>query len=71
MIPTIKPLGIGDLKVVKQKLVRYEAGEVAHIENVMAQETRSRQHRRLRQFEEIVELEQEREEEECARSPVH
>ena len=33
--PAIRPLGIGDLKVVKQKLERYVAGEVAHIENVL------------------------------------
>lgn len=63
MRPIIKPLGIGDLKVVKQKLARYEAGEVAHIENVMAQETRKRTHRHLRQYEEITVLEEERIEE--------
>jgi hypothetical protein len=33
--PVIRPLGIGDLKVVKQTLQRYVAGEVAHIENVL------------------------------------
>jgi hypothetical protein len=63
MPPIIHPLGIGDLKVVKQKLARYEAGEVAHIENVQAREKRLRQHRRLRQIEETIEREQEREEE--------
>lgn len=63
MRPSIEPVGVGDLKVVKQKLVRYEAGEVAHIENVLAREKRERQHRRLRQFEEILTEEQEREEE--------
>lgn len=63
MKPIIKPLGIGDLKVVKQKLARYEAGEVAHIENVMAHETRKRTHRHLRQYEEFTVLEQERIEE--------
>jgi len=63
MPPQIKPTGIGDLKVVKQKLARYEAGEIAHIENVMASEYRSRGHRRLRQFEERVTLDQERLEE--------
>ena len=51
--PTIKPIGIGDLKVVKQKLVRYEAGEISHIENVLAREKRERVHRTLRQVEEI------------------
>lgn len=59
----IKPIGIGDLKVVKQTLIRYAAGEVAHIENVMATESRGRHHRRLRQIEEIVTTEFERTEE--------
>ena len=63
MTPLIKPIGVGDLKVTKLKLVSYEAGEVAHIENVMASESHSRKHRRLRQIEEIQELEQERLEE--------
>jgi hypothetical protein len=63
MKPAIKPLGIGDLKVVKQKLARYEAGEIAHIENMMAQEHRKRTHRRLQQSEEIMVREQERLEE--------
>ncbi|KTD23001.1 Uncharacterised protein [Legionella lansingensis] len=61
--PKIKPIGIGDLKVVKQMLVRYAAGEVAHIENVMATESRGRHHRRLQQIEEIVTAEFERTEE--------
>jgi hypothetical protein len=43
----IRPLGIGDLKVVKQKLLAYEAGEVAHIENVMKSESKERKHRML------------------------
>lgn len=38
MRPIVAPVGIGDLKVTKQQLVRYEAGEVAHIENVLARE---------------------------------
>lgn len=63
MPPAVTPLGIGDLKVVKQKLARYEAGEIAHIENVQAREKRGREHRRLRQVEETLELEEEREEE--------
>jgi hypothetical protein len=59
----VKPIGVGDLKIVKQRLARYEPGEVAHIENVLEGENRGREHRRLRQFEEIVTFEQEREEE--------
>lgn len=63
MKPSIAPVGIGDLKVTKQQLVRYVAGEVAHIENVLARERRGREHRRLRQVEEVILHEQEREEE--------
>lgn len=63
MKPLIKPIGIGDLKLVKQELIRYEAGEVAHIENVMATETRIREHRRLRRTEETLTLEEEKTEE--------
>jgi hypothetical protein len=37
-----KILGIADLNLVEQTLLRYELGEVAHIENVLASETRSR-----------------------------
>lgn len=54
ILPILKPWGVGDLKVVKQRLARYEAGEIAHIENVMAREFRSREHRRLRQTVETV-----------------
>lgn len=43
----ITPLGIGDLKVVKQTLLSYAPGEVAHIENVLKGEMRERKHRRL------------------------
>ncbi len=63
MEPFIKPLGVAELKVVKQKLAKYEAGEIAHIENVMASEWRGREHRRLRQLEEIFTIEEERSEE--------
>jgi hypothetical protein len=37
-----KVLGIADLMVVEQDLLRYELGEIAHIENVLKSETRSR-----------------------------
>ncbi|MCU5086969.1 hypothetical protein OCA23_27140 [Bacillus cereus] len=42
----IKPVGIADLLVVKQKLVGYEAGDIAHIENILQGESKSREHRR-------------------------
>lgn len=50
----IKPLGIGDLLVVRQELLRYAAGEVAHIENVLKSEVKSRTHTRMREVEEIT-----------------
>ena len=43
----ITPLGIGDLKVVKQTLLAYVAGEVAYIENVLKGESKERTHRKL------------------------
>lgn len=55
----LRPLGVGDLLVVKQKLLRYEAGEVAHIENVLKSEKMGRVHSRLRETEETIVLETE------------
>ncbi len=43
----IQPLGIGDLKVVKQTLLAYVPGEVAHVENVLKGESNERKHRNL------------------------
>lgn len=57
--PKIKPLGIGDLKVLKEKLLRYVAGEVAHIENVLDGEKKERTHRRLDRTEETFTIETE------------
>jgi hypothetical protein len=45
--------GIADLKVVRKRLLRYEDGEIAMIENVMATETRNRKHRLLRRDTEV------------------
>ena len=59
----IQPLGIGDLLVVRQELQRYTAGEVAHIENVLKSEFKTRMHSRIRETEEIIITETERIEE--------
>lgn len=56
-------LGIGVLHVIKQKLIGHEIGEIAHIENVMASEKRSRNHRTLHRTEEFTSFELEKEEE--------
>lgn len=41
----VRPPRIGDLEVVEQTFKHYEKGEIAHVENVMAHETRERRHR--------------------------
>jgi hypothetical protein len=48
----VRPSGIGNLLVVKQQIKRYEPGEIAHIENILAGETKSRELRELQQIEE-------------------
>ena len=69
IVPTthgsVQPIGEGELLVVRQQLVRYEAGEVAHIENILQGENKSRTHRRRELSEQIFieETELEREEE--------
>jgi hypothetical protein len=50
-LPRVHVLGVGDLIVVEEQTSRYELGEVAHIENVMATETRSRSHLRIAETE--------------------
>ena len=47
-----RPIGVGDLQVVRQELIGYEAGEISHIENVLDGELLRRSTRR----EEINEL---------------
>ena len=48
----VRPAGIADLLVVKQQIKRYEAGEIAHVENVLIGEKKSRAHRQLERIEE-------------------
>lgn len=62
---TIKPVGIGDLLIVRQNLKRYEGGEVGHIENILKGEFKKREHLRRRETETTVtvEVETKREEE--------
>lgn len=54
---------MGDLRIVRQKLLRYEAGEIAHIENVLKGESKERSHRRTDTREEIIFSEKEKEQE--------
>lgn len=48
---SIRPVGIGDLLVVKEHVVRYEGGDLAHVENVLKSESISRETRRLERTE--------------------
>jgi len=50
---SIAPAGIADLLVVRQQLVRYEGADVAHIENVLKGEKKTREHTTRRETEEF------------------
>jgi len=56
----VQPIGIGEYNTVRQTLLSYEPGEIAHIENVLRGEYKERVHRRLRRMEEEVTYEEER-----------
>lgn len=56
--PKVK-LFVGDLKLVREKIDRYETEEIAHIENVLEGEVRSREHRKLRRIEETISISEE------------
>lgn len=56
----VRAPGIAELKVVRQKLLRYEMGEIAHIENVLKGEFKERVHRRKNSTETTVLTETER-----------
>lgn len=57
-------VGVGDLLMVKQTIKAYQVSEFAHVENVLAGESREREHRRLNVREEISTRETETETEE-------
>ena len=48
----VRPAGVADLLVVKQQIKRYEGAEIAHVENVVIGEKKSRAHRQLERSEE-------------------
>lgn len=50
----VSPAGIADLLLVKQQLTGYEAVDVAHIENVLKGELKSREHTRREESETIT-----------------
>lgn len=51
---SIRPVGIGDLLMVKEHVIRYEGGDLAHVENVLKSEHLSRDTRRLERTETTV-----------------
>ncbi|MGE5655436.1 MAG: hypothetical protein ACM37W_02250 [Actinomycetota bacterium] len=51
---SIRPVGIGDLLLVKQHVLRYEGGDLAHVENILKTEHLSRETRRLERTETTV-----------------
>jgi len=55
----INPIGVGDLINMDQRLLKYEMGELAHIENIMASEDREREHRKFKRVEETFTTETE------------
>lgn len=48
----VQILGIGYANIIKQDLIRYQADEIAHIENIMARESKEKTHRNLKRNEE-------------------
>lgn len=63
-ISSIKPLGVADLKLTREKLTGYELGEITHIENILKSENRQRTHRRFNRTEEFYQTEEQSEKEE-------
>ncbi|MFB8787302.1 MAG: hypothetical protein U7123_00225 [Potamolinea sp.] len=50
----IEPYAIGDLQIVRQRLLKYELGEIAHIENVLKGERKETTQRKLNRVNESV-----------------
>lgn len=59
MKPRYGFLGLGELLVVRQKLMRYRARDVSYIENVLRGQSKEREHRRKRTTEETLFREEE------------
>ncbi|MBK8901305.1 MAG: hypothetical protein IPM53_08985 [Anaerolineaceae bacterium] len=55
--PSVRAIGWGDLIVARERLVRYDAQEIAHIENVLAGEEKVREHERTKTTQEFTETE--------------
>ncbi|MGW3422456.1 hypothetical protein [Streptomyces phaeochromogenes] len=55
--PLVRAVSWGELVVARERLIGYEAREIAHIENVMPGESKRREHERRRTVEQMVETE--------------
>jgi hypothetical protein len=55
--PLVRAVGWGELVVARERLIGYEAREIAHIENIMPGESKLREHERQRTVEQVVETE--------------
>ena len=53
--PSVRAIGWGDLIVARERLVGYQAQEIAHIENVLPGEDKVRKHERTRTVEQVTE----------------
>lgn len=53
---SLKPVGLGDLKVVKETFLGYRKGDIAHIETVLKGEEKTRTHRSLERAEDSFSL---------------
>ncbi|GGT21757.1 MULTISPECIES: hypothetical protein [Streptomyces] len=60
----LRPIGVGDLIVVREHILRYQGGELSHIENVLKSELRERETRRFERSEDTYSTETETSEEE-------
>jgi hypothetical protein len=50
----IEPYAIGDLQMLRRRFLRYQAGDISHVENVMAGERRTVMHKRTNRQLEIM-----------------
>jgi hypothetical protein len=57
--PYIKTVGVADLLLVKQHLKRYDRMDIAHVENIVAHEKKTRTHKSLERIEETFTVERE------------
>lgn len=55
--PSVRDIGFGELIVARERLIGYEANEIAHIENVLPHEDRLREHERITSKQEVTETE--------------